>query len=494
MDFAQYAGQDAVGLAQLVRDRQVTPAELLDAARARAAAVNPRINAIVRSLDDQADARVADGELRGPLAGVPFLLKDLHQDYAGVPTSQGSRSLADVPATEHATVVRRWLEAGLVIFGKTNTPEFGSKGITEPELFGPTRNPWRPDHTPGGSSGGAAVAVAAGIIPCAAASDGGGSIRIPASCCGLFGLKPGRGLVPSGPAMSEGLHGSAVQGVISRTVRDTAAMLDVLAGPDAVSPYVAAVSATPYADEVGADPGRLRIGMQTTSALNGSPDPEARAAVEHAARELEALGHHVEPVERVPWDERALAADFLTTWFVAAAQAVARAKALSGRGDDAFEQDTLITAALGRATRVVDYADALDRRHDYVRALAAFHADYDLLLTPTTATPPPRVGAFASPPVVRALGDVVLRLRGAGHLRHTPIVANIIDRNLGWVPFTQLANLTGRPAMSVPLHRTAAGLPIGAQLVAPLGGEGLLLRLAAQLEQARPWWTGPALG
>ncbi|SFB40838.1 Asp-tRNAAsn/Glu-tRNAGln amidotransferase A subunit [Amycolatopsis marina] len=476
-----YPSYDAVGLAGLVRDGKTTPAELLEAARARLERVNPRINAVVRSVEPPTTPPDA------PFAGVPFLLKDLHQDLAGQPTSGGSRSMASVPATETATVVQRWLDAGLVVFGKTNTPEFGAKGITEPELYGPARNPWNTRHTPGGSSGGAAAAVAAGIVPCAGASDGGGSIRIPASACGLFGLKPSRGLIPAGPAHAEGLGGTATDGVISRSVRDTAAMLDVLSGPTSLSPFLAAGPATPFADEVGREPGQLRIGLCTASAINPSPHPEAVAAARTAAALLTELGHEVVELETPPLDDATLAKDFLTSWFVNCAHSMAQCKAVSGAGDAAFELDTRTMAALGRATNPVDLVHAIERRHEHTRRLAQFHEKYDLLLTPTTATPPPKIGAFDTPAPVRAIQRGLLTAGAAGLLRHTPIVERLIQDNLSWVPYTQLANLTGRPAMSVPLHWTADGLPIGTQFVGRLGADGALLRLAAQLEQARPW-------
>jgi Asp-tRNA(Asn)/Glu-tRNA(Gln) amidotransferase A subunit family amidase len=384
-------------------------------------------------------------------------------------------------------VVQRWLDAGLVVFGRTNTPEFGAKGITESLHLGPARNPWNTDHTPGGSSGGAAAAVAAGIVPCAAASDGGGSIRIPASACGVFGLKPSRGLVPAGPVTGEGLGGTATNGVVSRSVRDTAAMLDVLVGPAPESPYLSARPQTSYADEVGRDPGRIRVGVWTASSINPDPHPEAVAAAMRTAELLAGLGHEVEELTEAPFDDAALAQDFLTTWFAHAAYSVDTAKALTGCDDSAFEPDTLVMAALGRATRPVDLVAAIENRQLHVRRLAAFHASYDVLLTPTTATPPPRIGAFDLPPKIQAAQKALVRVRAAGLLRYTPVVQQMISQNLGWVPYTQLANITGRPAMTVPLHWTPEGLPIGSQLVGALGSEGRLLRLAAQLEQAQPW-------
>lgn len=481
MDFEEYRTHDATGLAELVATDKVSAAELLTLARDRAAAVNPRINAIVRDIPA---AEPGDG----PFTGVPFLIKDLGQDYAGTPTGAGSRALASRPAPEHSTVVQRWLDAGLVIFGKTNTPEFGAKGVTEPVAHGAARNPWNLAHSPGGSSGGAAAAVAAGIVPCAGASDGGGSIRIPAGCCGLVGLKPGRGLVPSGPGAAEPMHGAAVQGVVSRTVRDTAAMLDVLRGGEPGGPYVPGIPDPSFASCLDTDPGPLRIGVRVPSAITPHPHAEAYAAVENTVRVLTDLGHHVDELPQAPFDDAVLARDFLLTWFVSVAFEVEEAKRLTGAGDASFERDTLIMAALGRATSGVDYVDAVARRHEHTRRLTAFFESHDLLLTPTLATPPPRIGAFDLPAALARSADVLLKTRTAGLLRYTKIVDDMVDDNLGWVPYTQLANLTGRPAISLPLHWTADGLPLGVQFVAPLAGESRLIQLAAQLERAVPWF------
>jgi Asp-tRNA(Asn)/Glu-tRNA(Gln) amidotransferase A subunit family amidase len=274
-------------------------------------------------------ARAANRDLSGPFAGVPFLLKDLHQDIAGVPTTAGCRALAGRPAAATSTIVERWEDAGVVIFGKTTTPEFGSKGVTEAELFGPTRNPWDLDRTPGGSSGGSAAAVAAGIVPVAAASDGGGSIRIPAACCGLVGLKAGRGLVPFGPHFSEPLNGLATSGVVSRTVRDSAAMLDVLAGPDAWSAYAPALPDRPLLERLEEAPGPLRIGFFTRAALRPTPHPEAVRAVESAAALLTSLGHAVEEIAP-PHDDAQLGRDFLTIWCVHQAIEIERIKRETG--------------------------------------------------------------------------------------------------------------------------------------------------------------------
>lgn len=482
MDFDEYRTYDATGLAKLVADDEVNADELLDLARRRAAEVNPRLNAIVGDVPTESQPRRS-----GPFTGVPFLIKDLAQDYAGLPTSAGCRALASAPAAEHATVVARWLDAGLVIFGKTNTPEFGAKGITEPELWGPARSPWDLSRSPGGSSGGSAAAVAAGIVPCAGANDGGGSIRIPAACCGLVGLKPGRGLTPSGPLVAESMHGAAVQGVVSRTVRDTAAMLDVISGGEPSGPYAPESPASSFADCLGASPGRLRIGVRVPSAINPNPHPEARAAVEATVATLTDLGHHVDELAAAPFDDAALARDFLCTWFVYAAWEVDAAKRLTGAGDDGFERDTLLLAALGRATSSVDYLDAVQRRHEHTRRLSTYFESYDLLMTPTLASPPPEIGEFDLPVLLQRASDVLLKTRTAPLLRFTKIVDDIVDKNLNWVPYTQLANLTGRPAISLPLHWTADGLPLGVQFVGPLSAESQLLRLAAQLEEAMPW-------
>ncbi|NDZ95307.1 amidase [Streptomyces sp. SID6673] len=486
MNLSEYLHLDATSLADLVTRGEVTPAELLALARQRADAVNPRLNAIVRRMDEEADARAAGPDLSGPFAGVPFLIKDLAQEYKGYPTSSGSRSLARHIAPEHSHVVRRFLDAGLVIFGKTNTPEFGAKGITESDFWGPARNPWNTDHTPGGSSGGSGAAVAAGIVPAAGANDGGGSIRIPAACNGLVGLKPTRGLSPFGPATGEAMFGMAVQGVVSRTVRDAAALYDAIVGPTPGSVYPTPTPSTPFATRITDPPARLRIGYSVSSAINPNPDPEAVAAVEHAAKVLDELGHHVEEVAP-PYDDAALARDFLTVWFAVLATEVDETRALTGATDRDFEADTLAMAELGRSAGAVAALSALNKVNDYVVSLEAFHQTYDHFLTPTLATPPLRIGATTTPPPLQAASRVIAKLHAGNLLARTGILDDLIEQSLGWVPYTQLANLTGRPAISVPLHWTADGLPLGVQFVGRLGADGDLLALAAQLEQADPW-------
>ncbi|MFD5700963.1 amidase [Streptomyces lasiicapitis] len=486
MDYRDYGTYDAVGLAELVARGDVSPAELLDAALARAEEVNGKINAIVRPMPIVARERAA-GSLSGPFAGVPFLIKDLMQDYAGRPTGRGSRAAQGLVATRHSEPVKRWLDAGLVIFGQTNTPEFGIKSITEPEAGGVTRNPWNLGHTPGGSSGGSAAAVAAGIVPAAGANDGGGSIRIPAACCGLFGLKPGRGLVPAGPAYGELLAGAASDGVVSRTVRDSAALLDVLtARPDPGGPFLAARPDEPYAELARRTPSKLRVGVSTRSPLGTPVSREAVEAVDTAVKLLVGLGHEVEEAEPVV-DGLRMADDFMAMYAAENAATLAELKHKTGADDAQFELDTRLLAAAGRALGAVEHTVRHARWNTYARQLTAFHETYDVLLTPTLARPPVKIGELDTPWPTRQIGKALLKAGVAGRLSRTKLWRQAVVQNLAPNPFTQLANITGRPAMSVPLYRTPQGLPLGVQFGGPLGSEGMLLALAAQLESAAPW-------
>lgn len=493
MGFAEYEHFDGLALAELVRKREVTRAEVLEEAIARAEARNPSLNAIVTPAFEQARHEAAqpldDAAARAPFAGLPFLLKDLDAPMAGVRHTLGSRFLSDYVPTHDAELVARFRRAGCVIFGKTNLPELGITPYTEPEAFGPTRNPWDVTRTPGGSSGGSAAAVAAGIVPVAHANDGGGSIRIPASCCGLFGLKPTRGRTPVGPDVSQVWQGLAIGHVISRSVRDSAAMLDAVSGPELTSPYWAPPQARPFLSEVGAAPGRLRIALtKRPHVTTVAPHPDCAAAADDAARLLTDLGHHVEP-EDLGIDGDAFTRDFFTLVCVQVASIVAQSERLVGRrarrGD--LQTSTAVTAILGRQRTAVEATLARERLDAIARRVAAFYQRYDLVLSPTLGLPPPLTGAL-HPRGLEAFGqEVLVRLHLGFLLRIPGLVEASVRRVFAFIPFTPVENVTGQPAMSVPLHWNAAGLPIGVQLAARFGDEATLFRVAAQLEAARPW-------
>jgi len=468
VDFGEYARHDAVALADLVRRRQVTPAELLALARARAEAVGPHLGCVSIDDGDFAEAHLARGVRDGPFAGVPLLLKDLYAFLAGTRISNGSRLVRDWTAPSDATLVVRLLAAGFVPFAKTTSPEFGLNVVTEPVLHGACRNPWDPAFSPGGSSGGAAAAVAAGVVPVAHASDGGGSIRIPASHCGLVGLKPSRARTPVGPAVGEVWSGLAVGFVLTRTVRDAAAVLDVLAGPEPGDLYASPEPGGRFADALDRDPGRLRIGL-----LRRPPHPAVRvhpevaAVVEAAADFLDGLGHAVEETD-VPLDGARFAEAFLAVVAVNVARDVAWWSRTTGRPADGehLETATLALVERGRALSAVAFLEALRTVQGAARALGRVFARFDLLLSPVCALPPPRVGEID---------------------QNGPDPEAFLARNLPYVTFTHVYNAAGCPALALPFGRTGAGLPVGIMLGAPLGAETRLLALAAVLERARPW-------
>jgi amidase len=472
--FAEYEAYDAVGLAELVRRRQVTPEEVLDAAVARMEARNPRVNAVVLPLVEQARAAIAAGLPDGPFRGVPFLVKDLTASLAGVPMTRGSRFFADAPPpaadSEH---VRRLRAAGLVIFGRTNTCELGLSLTCEPVLHGPTRNPWDLARISGGSSGGAAAAVAARMLPMAHATDGFGSIRAPAACCGLVGLKPTRGRNTLAPYAGEGLGGCSAEHAVTLSVRDCAALLDATCGPGPGDPYAAPPRVRPYLEEVAAPPAPLRIAV-TRRAPNGAPvEREPLRVLEETARLCADLGHRV--VEADPAvDGATVVPTFLT---LAAANTVVNLAShpTAGRPPraDEVERVTFATGQLGERVSAADYVRATQAAHRLGRQMAAFHADHDVLLTPGLATLPPRLGWL----------DMML-----------DDVHEYWRRVFAFSPFTVWFNLTGQPAMMLPLGTAANDLPVAVQLVARFGDEATLFRLAAQLESARPWFPRtPAL-
>lgn len=485
----EYLAHDALALAERVRAHEVTPSELLDLALERLALVNPRLNAVVHLMEEDARAVAAAGPT-GPFAGVPFLAKDLLSQYEGHPTTAGSRLLTNLVADHDSELVRRIRAAGLVVFGKTNLPEWGLVPVTEPELFGPCHNPWDLDRTPGGSSGGSAAAVAAGIVPMAGGGDGGGSIRIPASCCGLFGLKPTRGRTPTGPDYGLLWRGAVVEHVLTRSVRDSAAMLDATHGPDAGAPFEIPPPTGPWLREVDHEPGRLRIAWTARPMLPAEVDPDCVAAVEDAATLLTELGHDVE--EATPdVDGPAFARAFLTMVCAELGADLEEYERLSGRRArrGGVEAATWALALLSRSFSAREYAVALRALDRVGRRLGPFFERYDLLLTPTLASPPPRIGALGPSAGERRI-LALLGLLGSGRVVKA---AGLLDEAAGdafaFIPWTPVFNVTGQPAMSVPLWWNEAGLPVGAHLVGRFGAESVLFRVAGQLERARPWNT-----
>jgi amidase len=466
-DFDDLAFLDATAQAELVRRKEVSAVELVEAAIARIERLNPSLNAVIAPMYEQARTAAAGSLPGGPFTGVPFLLKDLQAAYAGVALTSGSSFLRDFVPAHDSELVVRLKRAGLVIVGKTNTPEFGILPTTEPRLFGPSRNPWDTNRTTGGSSGGSAAAVAAGMVPMAHANDGGGSIRIPASCCGLFGLKPTRARNPLGPNFGDVFSGLVAEHAVTRSVRDSAALLDATSGPDLGDPYWAPPPARPFLQEVGADPGRLRIAF-TAAAPTGVPvHADCVSAVREAAALCAELGHEVEEATPVI-DGEMLRQAFMTMW-AAGNAAILDGAALALRrvlAPEHFEPLTWALAEMGRRRNGADYLLALNWLQRVARDVARFFTSYDVWLTPTLGEPPVPLGTFDAAPDNPMQGMM---------------------RAATFVPFTPICNATGQPAMSVPLFWNAEGLPVGAHFVGRFGDEATLFRLAAQLETARPW-------
>jgi amidase len=452
----------AVEQARLIRSRQVSPVELTELYLERIERLDPQLNSFVTVAAEsaRAAARAAEAALAQPdlppFHGVPISLKDLDVT-AGIRTTMSCRPFADWVPDFDSAMVGRLRRAGFTFLGKTNTPEFGSRSVTESELNGACRNPWDTSRNAGGSSGGAAAALAAGLCGISQGSDGGGSIRIPASCCGVFGLKPSRGRISGAPTFGSIIEGFATSGPITRTVRDAAALLDVQAGYEVGDPYWAAPPSRPFAEEVGRTPGKLRVGIAYAPPFESPVDPLCVEAARAAGHLLESLGHHVE--EATPdWHEPDYLELFGTIW--------AGSSAYFGMAPrDAVEP---LNRALGEradATSATTYVTTVQRMHRLARRIVAFWNDYDLLLTPGLAMPPVPVGWALEP------DDVWEQF----------------DRGWAFTPFTQVANLTGQPAASLPLHWSAEGLPIGVQLVGRPAGDAELIRVCAQIEAAQPW-------
>ncbi len=487
--FTEYESYDGCGLAELIRRGEVSAAEVCEAAIARIERRNPGINAVVTPLFDFGRSALASLPPQAPFRGVPFLLKDHLSALAGYPLTFGSKALAQFIPDHDSELVTRYRRAGFVILGKTNTPELGITAFTEPELFGPTRNPWDTGRTPGGSSGGAAAAVASGMVPLAGGGDGGGSIRIPAAYCGLFGLKPSRGRVPTGPDFGEIFQGAVVEHVITRTVRDSAAALDAIAGPDPGAPYLIAPPERPFLEETRRDPRRLRIAFDVRSPLDAPVHLEHVKAVLHAAVTLQRIGHEVEEARpELLFGE--LADSYVTVLCGEVAAEFEEIGAHLGRplraGD--VEATTWMVGMVGRSLTAAAFANARRLWGVASRAMGRFHQRYDLYLTPTTAQPPARIGELLPGPLEMAAMKAAAGMRLGRLLRACGIFAAAARRNMARTPFTQLANFTGQPAMSVPLHWTAQGLPCGVHFTAAIGDEATLFQLAAQIERAAPWF------
>jgi amidase len=459
---------DGLGLAELIRRKETSAAELLSWAIANAEAINPRINCLAHAHYDKARAQITAGLPEGPFRGVPFLIKDLNTELAGTITSAGSLAFKDHIASVDSELVSRYKRAGLVIFGKTTSPELGLALTTESKAFGLTRNPWNLERSAGGSSGGAAAAVSSGIVPMANASDGGGSIRVPASCTGLFGLKPSRGRMPLGPPLTERWLGLVTPHAITRSVRDSAALLDATWGIEPGSRYTAPTPSNgTFLEETKRPPGKLRIALVLESPVGGPVDIECVAAARETARLCESLGHQIEEASPV-LDVGALTSAFLAVVMTSVAQGlrdrgIERGSPVSG---EEVEKVTWIYADQGRKATALMIADANAAFQAASIAMAHFLTRFDLLLSPTLAKPPAKLGVLGLSP---------------------PDLAAYTKEAVSYSPFVAVANMTGQPSMSVPLHWTADGLPIGTLFTARYGAEATLLRLAGQLEKAQPW-------
>src|SRR3954454_23425539 len=467
---------DATALARLVRSGEASARELAEAAIARIEELNPRLNAVITPLFEKGLA-AADGDLPdGPFRGVPLLVKDLGCFTAGDPLHEGMSFLKDLGWTEErdSWLAGRFREAGMVILGKTNTPELGILPTTEPQAHGPTRNPWDAGRSPGGSSGGSAAAGAAGMVPLAHPNDGGASIRIPASACGLVGLKPSRGRVSLAPDFGDMMTGLVADLCVARSVRDVARLLEWVSDPPPGEPYVAPARERPYTEEIGADPGGLRVGLMT-DAPGGEIEihPDCVAAAEAAGELLQSLGHSVERSHPDALDDEAYIPSFLVRWTSGIAWELDYWSRKTGKeiGPEDVEPATWALAAAGREHRGADYLGALEYHQLVTRRAAEWWAGgYDLLLTPTMGEPPTPLGTFEPEP-------------------DNP--ASALMRAVPTATFTAGFNTTGQPAISLPLNWTSAGLPIGVQLAAAYGREHVLLRIASQLEEAQPWAERP---
>jgi amidase len=486
--FPEYDKYDGLGLAELVRKKQVKPVELVEEAISRIEKLNPQINAVVYKLYEQARRSAIGAMPDGLFQGVPFLLKDLRASLQGVPLTNGSRFFKNYIPDHDSEIIRRFKKTGVIIIGKTNTPEFGLAFVTEPELFGPANNPWDLSRTTGGSSGGSAAAVAARMVPLAFASDGGGSIRVPSSCCGVFGLKPTRGRNPTGPDFGDIWRGFACEHVITRSVRDSAAMLDATAGPDTGAPYWAVPPGRPFLSEVGTSPGRLRIAFTAEPFFGSRVDEDCIRGLEATVRLLKELGHEV--VEAAPpVDGKTLPRAFLNVVYSETRAFIEAGEVLMNRKASCkdFEIVTWVCGLLGKHLRAPDLSGSLNMVQLAARKIGEFFESFDVLLTPVLAAPPLPAGASQVKGIQLMVMKIFGRLNAGSFINMFGGVDIAAGQAFEFAAYTPLFNATGQPAMSVPLYWNDAGLPIGMQFVGRYGDEATLFRLAGQLERARPW-------
>jgi amidase len=488
MPFAEYGRFDALGLAELVKKGYVSPGELLDEALARTALLNPKLNAVVHVMETRAREAIAAGLPGGAFRGVPFLIKDLMTAFAGEPMRCGSRLFENFVPPEDEELTRRYRAAGLVIFGKTSTPELGLSNVTEPELFGPCRNPWNLERTPSGSSGGAAAAVAAGIVPAANANDGGGSIRTPASNCALVGLKPSRGRNPTGPRAPDVWWGFIGEHVVTRTVRDSAAMLDATAGDYPQQLMKLAPPQRLFLEEAMRDPGRLRVAVSYDPGLARSLHPENRRGLEATAAVLDRLGHDVVEVH-LPLPPETFIEAYAALVAADVAATLRMARQLVGREatSNDVELTTWILARMGEAQSAAEVASALWTMQGFSRQWLAWSSTFDVLLTPTVGVPPMPIGAYQLSALQRQGLKLLTALPASALLSQRAKVVDAFAPLFEAAPYTMVANVTGQPSLSLPLHWTEDGLPMGMLFTARIGDEATLFRLAAQIERTMPW-------
>ncbi len=486
--FREYEKYDGLGIAELIKNKEIEPKEAMEAAISKIEELNPKLNAVITKMYDEAERTINDGLKDGAFYGVPMLLKDITQLYAGVRYTMGSKLLKDFVPKIDSEFVKRIKNSGAVILGKTNVPEFGLMGTTEPEYFGPTKNPWDLTRTSGGSSGGSAAAVASRMVPVATGNDGGGSIRIPASCCGVFGLKPSRGRTPNGPLNGEIWMGLVVEHALTVSVRDSAAMLDVTMGADVGAPFEIKPPARSYLKSMETPPKKLKIAFSISNPLGGKIHQTCKSAVEKTAILLEELGYDVE--EKMPdLDFEELARSYIVSMF---GEVAFLFKDLERMLNKKIKPSDVETASwiLAKIGEIAPMWKASWAKHIWdmaARKMGEFHREYDLYLTPTMAYPPAHIGELVPSSQEKVLMGIVDKLRLGKLISLDDIIEKLAYKQLNRMPYTQLANQTGQPAMSVPLFRTKSDLPIGVQFIAPFGGETLLFKLAHQLEKAKPW-------